>query len=50
MSNKIFKCLESKKEIRIGMIGLEAAGKTTIIYKRKLNDFVANVPTIGSTM
>ncbi|XP_022097941.1 uncharacterized protein LOC110983192 [Acanthaster planci] len=32
---------------RILMLGLDAAGKTTILYKLKLNETVTTVPTIG---
>jgi len=35
------------KQIRILMLGLDAAGKTTILYKMKLGDFVQTIPTIG---
>ena len=29
------------------MLGLDAAGKTTILYKLKLNQSVTTIPTIG---
>ena len=29
------------------MIGLDAAGKTTILYKLKLGEIVTTIPTIG---
>eukprot|EP00112_Aurelia_sp_Birch-Aquarium-sp1_P008910 Seg1996.1 transcript_id=Seg1996.1/GoldUCD/mRNA.D3Y31 product="ADP-ribosylation factor" protein_id=Seg1996.1/GoldUCD/D3Y31 len=32
---------------RILMLGLDAAGKTTILYKLKLNENVTTIPTIG---
>lgn len=32
---------------RILMLGLDAAGKTTILYKLKLNETVSTIPTIG---
>ncbi|XP_033734421.1 ADP-ribosylation factor 3-like [Pecten maximus] len=32
---------------RILMLGLDAAGKTTILYKVKLNEQVSTIPTIG---
>ena len=32
---------------RILLLGLDAAGKTTILYKLKLNEQVTTVPTIG---
>merc|ERR1712238_224778 len=36
-----------KKEMRILMVGLDAAGKTTILYKLKLGEVVTTIPTIG---
>ena len=36
-----------KKEARILMVGLDAAGKTTILYKLKLGEIVTTIPTIG---
>ena len=43
----IFKNLLGKKEMRILMVGLDAAGKTTILYKLKLGEIVTTIPTIG---
>jgi len=43
----VFKRLFSKKEMRILMVGLDAAGKTTILYKLKLGEIVTTIPTIG---
>eukprot|EP00929_Paragymnodinium_shiwhaense_P076544 TRINITY_DN3937_c0_g1_i2.p2 TRINITY_DN3937_c0_g1~~TRINITY_DN3937_c0_g1_i2.p2 ORF type:complete len:186 (-),score=45.44 TRINITY_DN3937_c0_g1_i2:182-739(-) len=34
-------------EMRILMVGLDAAGKTTILYKLKLGEVVTTIPTIG---
>merc|ERR1712153_85919 len=34
-------------ECRILMVGLDAAGKTTILYKLKLGEVVTTIPTIG---
>jgi GTPase SAR1 family protein len=31
------------------MVGLDAAGKTTILYKLKLGEIVTTIPTIGSS-
>lgn len=43
----LFQKLFSKKEMRILMVGLDAAGKTTILYKLKLGEIVTTIPTIG---
>ena len=37
----------SSKPIRVVMVGLDAAGKTTILYKLKLGETVSSIPTIG---
>jgi len=39
--------LGGKREMRILMVGLDAAGKTTILYKLKLGEIVTTIPTIG---
>ncbi|KAB0801189.1 hypothetical protein PPYR_05543 [Photinus pyralis] len=39
--------LFGKKQMRILMVGLDAAGKTTILYKLKLGEIVTTIPTIG---
>jgi GTPase SAR1 family protein len=44
---KLFQKLFSKREMRILMVGLDAAGKTTILYKLKLGEIVTTIPTIG---
>eukprot|EP01099_Mayorella_cantabrigiensis_P003915 TRINITY_DN293_c0_g1_i4.p1 TRINITY_DN293_c0_g1~~TRINITY_DN293_c0_g1_i4.p1 ORF type:complete len:192 (-),score=50.61 TRINITY_DN293_c0_g1_i4:114-656(-) len=44
---KLFSRLFSKKDMRILMVGLDAAGKTTILYKLKLGEIVTTIPTIG---
>ncbi|KAI7756744.1 hypothetical protein M8C21_009975 [Ambrosia artemisiifolia] len=41
------KQLLAKPYIKILMLGLDDSGKTAILYKLKLGDFVATVPTIG---
>ncbi|KCV72522.1 ADP-ribosylation factor 6 [Fonticula alba] len=35
------------KELRILMLGLDAAGKTSILYKLKLGESVQTIPTVG---
>lgn len=44
---KVFERWIGKTEMRILMLGLDAAGKTTILYKLKLGEVVSSVPTIG---
>ncbi|KAB5555985.1 hypothetical protein DKX38_006894 [Salix brachista] len=44
---RLFSRLFAKKEMRILMVGLDAAGKTTILYKLKLGEIVTTIPTIG---
>lgn len=44
---KLFSRLFGKKDMRILMVGLDAAGKTTILYKLKLGEIVTTIPTIG---
>ena len=36
-----------KKKVNGLMVGLDAAGKTTILYSLKLNEIVNTIPTIG---
>jgi len=45
--SKLLDRLWAKKEMRILMVGLDAAGKTTILYKLKLGEIVTTIPTIG---
>jgi len=44
---KLFSRLFGKRDMRILMVGLDAAGKTTILYKLKLGEIVTTIPTIG---
>ncbi|VVD01207.1 unnamed protein product, partial [Leptidea sinapis] len=45
--SSVFTRLFGKKQMRILMVGLDAAGKTTILYKLKLGEIVTTIPTIG---
>merc|ERR1712107_381551 len=45
--SKVLGKLFGKKDVRILMVGLDAAGKTTILYKLKLGEIVTTIPTIG---
>jgi len=47
MFSQLWQKLNGKKEARILMVGLDAAGKTTILYKLKLGEIVTTIPTIG---
>jgi ADP-ribosylation factor protein 6 len=44
---KLLSKVFANKQMRILMLGLDAAGKTTILYKLKLNDNVNTIPTVG---
>ncbi|KGB75039.1 arf/Sar family protein [Cryptococcus deuterogattii 99/473] len=35
------------KEVRILMVGLDSAGKTTILYRLQIGEVVSTIPTIG---
>lgn len=45
--SKTFKKLFAKKEVRVLMLGLDGAGKTTILYKLKLDQPISTIPTVG---
>lgn len=44
---KLLSKIFGNKEMRILMLGLDAAGKTTILYKLKLGQSVTTIPTVG---
>jgi GTPase SAR1 family protein len=48
--SRLLSGLFGKKEMRILMVGLDAAGKTTILYKLKLGEIVTTIPTIGKQL
>lgn len=43
MTEKLF----GPSKAKLAMLGLDAAGKTTILYKLKLNEMVTTIPTVG---
>ncbi len=45
--NSFLKRFGQQNPVRLLMLGLDAAGKTTILYKMKLNETVNTIPTIG---
>ncbi|EAS05364.1 ADP-ribosylation factor(Arf)/Arf-like (Arl) small GTPase family protein (macronuclear) [Tetrahymena thermophila SB210] len=44
---KALNALQSQKQRKILMLGLDAAGKTTILYQMKFGQNIQSVPTIG---
>jgi small GTP-binding protein len=44
---KLLGSLFNKRQFRVLMIGLDAVGKTTILYKLSLGKIVSTTPTIG---
>ncbi len=46
--SRVWERMFGKTEQRILMVGLDAAGKTTILYKLKLGEVVTTIPTIGT--
>lgn len=45
--SSLFDKLFSKREYRVLLLGLDNAGKTTILFNLKLGEVVASVPTVG---
>ena len=45
--SKLFSILINKKDVRILMVGLDGAGKTSILYQLKMAELVRTIPTIG---
>ncbi|GMQ00989.1 hypothetical protein CsSME_00047809 [Camellia sinensis var. sinensis] len=45
--SRLVKWFLAKFDMKILMLGLDASGKTTILYKLKLGEVVVTVPTIG---
>eukprot|EP00128_Syssomonas_multiformis_P015517 Colp12_sorted_trinity150504_noHs@6123 len=43
----LFGSMWISRQAHVIMLGLDAAGKTTILYKLKLNETVTTIPTIG---
>lgn len=43
----LFQKLFDRKQMKILMLGLDGAGKTTVLYGLKLGEVVTTVPTIG---
>ncbi|KAF2097083.1 putative ADP-ribosylation factor [Rhizodiscina lignyota] len=45
--SKLWTLFWTKKEIRILILGLDNAGKTTLLYRLKIGEVVTTIPTIG---
>lgn len=48
--SKILNKLSSKQNFRILMLGLDNAGKSTILFNMKLGEVVKTMPTIGKVL
>uniref|UniRef100_A0A3Q3H0V2 ADP-ribosylation factor-like 4ab n=1 Tax=Labrus bergylta TaxID=56723 RepID=A0A3Q3H0V2_9LABR len=47
LSDHHFLCLPSFQALHIVILGLDCAGKTTVLYRLRFNEFVNTVPTKG---
>jgi small GTP-binding protein len=45
--SKLYRNLFSQQDVRLLMLGLDAAGKTTVLYKLKLGEICTTIPTVG---
>merc|ERR1712044_145760 len=45
--SNLFSNLFGQKELRILILGLDGAGKTTILYRLQVGEVVTTIPTIG---
>ena len=45
--SRLWTTLFGKKDVRILMVGLDAEGKTTILYQLKMGETITTIPTIG---
>ncbi|KAK0428274.1 hypothetical protein QR680_010707 [Steinernema hermaphroditum] len=45
--SRFYSFFNSNENVRVLMVGLDAAGKTTILYKLKIGEVVTTIPTIG---
>ncbi|EME31946.1 ADP-ribosylation factor 1 [Galdieria sulphuraria] len=48
--SRLFQRLFGNKEVRVLMVGLDNAGKTTLLYRIKEGSMIKTVPTIGFNM
>merc|ERR1719251_661922 len=47
IASALSKMFSGMKDQRILMLGLDAAGKSTVLYKMHLGEVLATIPTIG---
>eukprot|EP00300_Choanocystis_sp_HF-7_P007239 c15173_g1_i1.p2 GENE.c15173_g1_i1~~c15173_g1_i1.p2 ORF type:complete len:118 (+),score=25.18 c15173_g1_i1:1-354(+) len=47
MGNIFMRLTHRSRDYRILMVGLDAAGKTTVLFKLKLGEVITTIPTIG---
>merc|ERR1719301_396916 len=47
LMSKVWDRMICKQDMRMLMLGLDAAGKTTILYKLKLGEVITTIPTVG---
>mmetsp|Transcript_3315 Transcript_3315/g.7885 ORF Transcript_3315/g.7885 Transcript_3315/m.7885 type:complete len:181 (-) Transcript_3315:91-633(-) len=47
LSQMVQRLVWPKRDCRLLMLGLDAAGKTTILYKLRLGEVVTTIPTVG---
>mmetsp|Transcript_3553 Transcript_3553/g.3580 ORF Transcript_3553/g.3580 Transcript_3553/m.3580 type:complete len:182 (+) Transcript_3553:27-572(+) len=45
--SKAWKKLTEKRDVRLILVGIDNAGKTTVLYKLKMGEKVNTIPTIG---
>ena len=45
--SKVWSRMLGNQEMKILMLGLDAAGKTTILYRLKLAEVVTTIPTVA---
>ncbi|GAM21808.1 hypothetical protein SAMD00019534_049830, partial [Acytostelium subglobosum LB1] len=50
MGKSMSRLFKKSKDIRVLMLGLDAAGKTSLLYWLKLKETVPSIPTVGFTV
>ncbi|XP_066979003.1 ADP-ribosylation factor 4-like [Macrobrachium rosenbergii] len=45
--SRIFSLLQRPEPFRILMVGLDSVGKTTVLYKMKMDEVLTTIPTVG---